>query len=66
MNQVKGKMSPLFYRLRKIKIIKGRFVHCSCGLPSKMNYPCRHIMYITNGYYIKNWHEMAKYLPLCI
>ena len=54
-NQVKGKMPPSFYRLRKVLIVKGCFAHCSCGLPSRMKYPCRHILSITNEYLIKNF-----------
>ena len=24
---------------------------CSCGLPARMKYPCRHILYLIGGYY---------------
>ena len=33
-----------FFRIRKVQISKnGKFVACSCGLPVRNKYPCRHI-----------------------
>ena len=66
LNQVKGEIPPSFYHSRKVQIIQGHFIYCSCGLLSRMKYPCRHIMSMTNGYHIKNWDKVAEYLPICI
>ena len=35
---------PAFYRLRLVRIINGRYATFNCGLPSRMKYPCCHIM----------------------
>ena len=37
---------PRFYRLRLIKIVDGKFASCTCGLPARKKYPCRHIIAI--------------------
>ena len=44
---------PYFYRLRKIKIYSGKYMSCSCGIPSRMKMPCRHIIYLFGNYHIE-------------
>ena len=41
---------PRFYRLRNIMVANGKFMSCSCGLPVRMRYLCRHIMCLLGGY----------------
>ena len=40
--------SPIchFQRVRVVKIVNGKYCSCSCGLPARKKYPCRHIIYI--------------------
>ncbi|KAG7348757.1 hypothetical protein IV203_011354 [Nitzschia inconspicua] len=33
---------PGYTRLRRVKVVHQNFLWCSCGLPSRMKYPCRH------------------------
>ena len=42
-----------FYRLRRVKCINKDFWSCSCGLPSRMKLPCRHIVTVIGGYSIE-------------
>jgi len=42
---------PKFYRFRVIKVLKDKFMSCLCGLPARMKYPCRHILYFIGGFY---------------
>ena len=49
----KRTLIPAFYRLRRVKCINKHFWSCSCGLPSRMKLPCRHIMTIIGGYSIE-------------
>ena len=44
---------PAFYRLRRVKCINNKYFTCSCGLPSRMKLPCRHIMTIIGRYSIE-------------
>ena len=44
---------PRFYRLRTVEIINGSQLFCSCGLPSRLKMPCRHILSIFGEYDIK-------------
>ncbi|KAG7345194.1 hypothetical protein IV203_032725 [Nitzschia inconspicua] len=34
---------PRFTRPRSVKLVEQKYLWCSCGLPSRMKYPCRHI-----------------------
>ncbi|KAG7357897.1 SWIM zinc finger domain protein [Nitzschia inconspicua] len=38
---------PGYTRLRRVKVVHQNFLWCSCGLPSRMNYPCQHIYAVT-------------------
>ncbi|KAG7371399.1 MULE transposase domain containing protein [Nitzschia inconspicua] len=38
---------PDYTRLRCVKLVHEEFLWCSCGLPSRMKYPCRHIYAVT-------------------
>ena len=35
---------PSFFRIRKVCTTQNGYMSCSCGLPSRNKYPCRHIM----------------------
>jgi hypothetical protein len=35
---------PAFLRVRTVTIIDGKYAGCTCGLPVRNKYPCRHIM----------------------
>ena len=39
-----GSVVPSFFRIRVVRIVDGKFASCSCGLPARNKYPCRHIM----------------------
>jgi len=41
-----GSPIPTFYRIRIVRIIGKKYATCSCGLPARMRYPCRHIMVV--------------------
>ncbi|KAG7345462.1 SWIM zinc finger domain protein [Nitzschia inconspicua] len=43
-----GVLAPLDYtRLRRVKLVNNKFLWCSCGLPSRLKYPCQHIYAVT-------------------
>ena len=44
---------PKFYCLRIVRIVSGKYITCSCGLPSRMRLLCRHTIYVTGGYSIE-------------
>ena len=50
---VKNKIIPRFYRLRKVQISEGGFLTCSCHYPSRMKMPCKHILAIVPSYTIE-------------
>jgi len=38
---------PAYSRLRRVKLVNGKYLWCSCGLPSRMKYPCAHVYAVT-------------------
>ena len=44
---------PHFYRMRKVRNINDKYFACSCGLPSRMKIPCRHILSVVGDYTIE-------------
>ena len=40
--------SPIctFHWVRVVRIVKGKYCTCSCGLPARKKYPCRNIIYV--------------------
>ena len=44
---------PKFYRLRTVEIFNGTQLFCSCGHPSRLKMPCRHIISIFGEYNIE-------------
>ena len=49
-----------FYRLRKVRLINGKYMTCSCGYPKRMKSPCVHIMRVTGVrlplmYHVRWW-----------
>ena len=51
--RTKRNLIPQFYRLRKVRLVNHNYFTCSCGLSSRMELPCRHIMSIGGGYTIE-------------
>ncbi|KAG7345256.1 SWIM zinc finger domain protein [Nitzschia inconspicua] len=56
---------PRFTRLRRVKLVERRYLWCSCGLPSRMKYPCRHIYAVTQEVSLNmfgvRWHSNFQY-----
>jgi hypothetical protein len=56
---------PRYYRLRIVRLINNRFCWCSCGLPSRVKYPCRHILAVTGEVteqmFGLRWHAKFQY-----
>ncbi|KAG7344907.1 SWIM zinc finger domain protein [Nitzschia inconspicua] len=56
---------PMFTRLRSVKLVEQKYLWCSCGLPSRMKYPCRHIYAVTQEVSLNmfgvRWHSNFQY-----
>ncbi|KAG7353009.1 SWIM zinc finger domain protein [Nitzschia inconspicua] len=56
---------PRFTRLRSVKLVEQKYLWCSCGLPSRMKYPCRHIYAVTQEVSLNmfgvRWHSNFQY-----
>jgi hypothetical protein len=56
---------PRYYRLRKVRLVNNEFCWCSCGVPSRRKYPCRHILAVTSEVkphmFALRWHANFQY-----
>ncbi|KAG7373568.1 SWIM zinc finger domain protein [Nitzschia inconspicua] len=56
---------PRFTRLRRVKLVERCYLWCSCGLPSWMKHPCRHIYAVTQEVALNmfgvRWHSNFQY-----
>ncbi|KAG7368905.1 MULE transposase domain containing protein [Nitzschia inconspicua] len=56
---------PGYTRLRRAKVVHQNFLWCSCGLPSRMKYPCRHIYAVTKQVSMNmfgvRWHSRFQH-----
>ncbi|KAG7338736.1 SWIM zinc finger domain protein [Nitzschia inconspicua] len=56
---------PGYTRLRRVKVVHQNFLWCSCGLPSRMKYPCRHIYAVTKQVSMNmfgvRWHSQFQH-----
>jgi hypothetical protein len=59
------KFPPRYLRLRKVKLVDACYLWCSCGLPSRTKYPCRHIYAVTHEVHEQmfglRWHVNFQY-----
>ncbi|KAG7340137.1 SWIM zinc finger domain protein [Nitzschia inconspicua] len=56
---------PVYTRLRRVKLVNEKFLWCSCGLPSRLKYPCRHIYAVTKQVsmtmFAVRWHSQFQH-----
>ncbi|KAG7341093.1 SWIM zinc finger domain protein [Nitzschia inconspicua] len=56
---------PGYTRLRRVMVVHQNFLWCSCGLPSRMNYPCQHIYAVTKQVSMNmfgvRWHSQFQH-----
>ena len=49
-SEQKKSLPPRYFLLRYLKIVKDKYLNCSCGYSSRNKIPCRHILSITKQY----------------